>query len=66
MTTLWQNLFGAEIGTLGMVGVFPLSALSEQNELHVIYDKPATMGTNAVGGRHCEDCDADFDLKKDR
>jgi hypothetical protein len=66
MTTLWQNLFGAEIRTLGMVGVFPLSALSEENEVHVIYDRPATMGTNGLGGTHCDDCDAGFNLKKVR
>jgi hypothetical protein len=64
MTALWQNLFGAEIRTLGMVAVFPLSALSDDNEVHVIYDKPATMGTNAIGGMHCEDCNAGFNLKK--
>ena len=64
MTTLWQNLFGAEFRTLGMVAAFPLSALSEDNEVHVIYDKPATMGTNALGGTHCEDCSTGFSLKK--
>ena len=63
MTSLWQNLFGAEIRTLGMVATFPLSALSENNEVHVIYDKPATMGTNAAGGMHCDDCNAGFNLK---
>jgi hypothetical protein len=66
MTTLWQNLFGAEFRTLGMVAAFPLSALSEDNEVHVIYDKPATMGTNALGGTHCEDCSAGFSMKKVR
>jgi hypothetical protein len=64
MPTTWQNLFGAEIGTLGMFATFPLSVLSEQNEVHVIYDRPATMGTNAIGGTHCEDCSASFELKK--
>jgi hypothetical protein len=66
MTTLWQNLFGAEIRTLGMVATFPLSALSENSEVHVIYDRPATMGTNAIGGSHCEDCSASFSLKNVR
>jgi hypothetical protein len=64
MPILWQNLFGAEIGTLGMLATFPLSALSEQNEVHVVYDKAATMGTNAIGGTHCEDCSASLQLKK--
>ena len=66
MTSVWQNLFGAEIRTLGMIATFPLSGLSEDREVHVIYDRPATMGTNAAGGRHCEDCSAGFDLKKVR
>jgi hypothetical protein len=66
MPILWQNLFGAEIRAFGMVGVFPLSALSDQNEVHVIYDKAATMGTNAMGGRHCDDCSAGFPMKKVR
>lgn len=64
--TLWQNLFGAEIQAFGMVAAFPLSALSEENEVHVIYDRPATMGMNAIGGRHCDDCSAEFKLKKVR
>ena len=66
MTDVWQNLFGAEIPTLGMLAAFPLSSLSESNEVHVIYDKPATMGTNAAGGMHCEDCSVSFSLKKVR
>jgi hypothetical protein len=64
MSILWQSLWGAEPGTLGMLATCPLSALSEQNEVHVVYDKPATMGTNAVGGTHCEDCSACLELKK--
>ncbi len=66
MSVLWQNLFGAEIRTLGMVAAFPLSALSEANEVHIIYDKAATIGTNAAGGTHCEDCSAKLSLKKVR
>jgi hypothetical protein len=49
-----------------MVAAFPLSALSEQNEVHVIYDRAATIGTNAIGGTHCDDCRASFSLKKVR
>jgi hypothetical protein len=45
------------------MAVFPLSVLSEDNEVHVIYDREVTMGTNAAGGRHCEDCHAAFNLK---
>jgi hypothetical protein len=66
MTALWQNLFGAELRTLGMVAVFPLSALSEENEVHVVYDRPVTQGSNALGGTHCDDCSASFKLKKVR
>jgi hypothetical protein len=64
MTALWQNLFGADIRTLGMLAAFPLSALSEENEVHVIYDRPATTGTNGFGGTHCDDCSASFNLNK--
>jgi hypothetical protein len=49
-----------------MVASFPLAAMSEDNEVHVIYDKKATVGTNAAGGIHCDDCSASFDLKKVR
>jgi hypothetical protein len=66
MPVVWQNLFGAQIDAVGMVATFPLSALSEDNEVHVIYDKPATMGTNALGGRHCDDCSAGFSLRNVR
>jgi hypothetical protein len=66
MSIAWQNLFGADIRTLGMVAAFPLPALSEQNEVHVIYDRTATIGTNAIGGTHCDDCRAPFSLKKVR
>jgi hypothetical protein len=66
MTALWQNLFGAEIRTFGMVATFPLAVLSEENEVHIIYNRPTTMGTNALGGMHCDDCAAGFSLKKVR
>jgi hypothetical protein len=59
----FQNLFGAKADGVGRMGIFPLSALSEDNEVHVVYDKKAKMGNNAAGGRHCDDCHAGFNLK---
>lgn len=59
----FQNLFGAKADGVGRMGVFPLSALSEDNEVHVVYDKKAKIGNNAAGGRHCDDCHAGFNLK---
>jgi hypothetical protein len=59
----FQNLFGAKADGVGRMGIFPLSALSEDNEVHVVYDKEAKMGNNAAGGRHCDDCHAGFNLK---
>jgi hypothetical protein len=47
--TVWQNLFGAKLEGYDILAVFPLSALSEANEVDVPYDKPATMGVNAAG-----------------
>jgi hypothetical protein len=60
---VFQNLFGAKAEGVGRMAVFPLSALTEDNEVHVVYDKEARIGANAAGGRHCDDCRAGFDLK---
>lgn len=62
----FQNLFGAKADGIGRMAVFPLSALSETNEVHVVYDRKVTMGLNAAGGRHCDDCHAAFSLKNVR
>jgi hypothetical protein len=59
----FQNLLGAKVEGVGRMAVFPLNALSEDNEVHVVYDKNAKMGENAAGGRHCDDCHAGFSLK---
>lgn len=59
----FQNLFGAKSDGVGRMAVFPLSVLSEENEVHVVYDREVTIGTNAAGGRHCQDCRAAFKLK---
>ena len=59
----FQNLFGATSQGVGRIAVFPLSALSEANEVHVVYDRSATIGSNAAGGVKCDDCKAGFNLK---
>jgi len=64
--TQFQNLFGATFEGRGRMAVFPLSALSEDNEVRVVYDRRVTMGNNAAGGRHCDDCHVPFSLKNVR
>jgi hypothetical protein len=59
----FQNLFGATAQGTGRIAVFPLDALSEANEVHVVYDRSATIGANAAGGVKCDDCKAGFSLK---
>jgi hypothetical protein len=59
----FQNLFGATARGTGRIAVFPLSALSEDNEVHVVYDQSATIGGNAAGGVKCDDCKAGFSLR---
>lgn len=59
----FQNLFGAETTGNARLAVFPLSALSEDNEVHVVYDRDAKIGGNAAGGVNCDDCKAGFKLK---
>jgi hypothetical protein len=46
--TIFQNLFGAKADGVGQMGIFPLAALSEDNEIHVVYDRQAKMGNNAA------------------
>lgn len=58
----FQNLFGATAQGVGRMAVFPLSALSQGNEVHVVYDRSATIGGNAAGGVKCDDCKAGFNL----
>ena len=58
----FQNLFGATAQGVGRIAVFPLSALSGQNEVHVVYDRSARIGSNAAGGVKCDDCKASFSL----
>jgi len=56
------NLAGATATVTGRIAVFPLSALSEDNEVHVIYDRQTTIGVTAARVK-CDDCKAAFSLK---
>lgn len=64
MTAEYKNLMGATFEGRGMRAVFPLSALSEANEVHVVYDEKACI----VGGwgKWYEDCPAKLKLDKVR
>lgn len=54
---LFLNIFGMRANAAGRMGIFKLEALSEDNEVHVIYDRAA------AGGRHCDDCHIGFNLR---
>lgn len=56
----WRNLFGFSAAGTGMMAVFPLEALSEQNEIHLVYD------TKVGRGKTCDDCTVKFKLDKVR
>jgi hypothetical protein len=56
----WRNLFGFSAAGTGMMAVFPLEALSEQNEIHLVYD------TKVGRGKTCDDCTVKFNLDKVR
>jgi hypothetical protein len=60
---VFQNLFGAEFEGVGQMAVFPLSALSKDNEVHVVYSGKVVIGTNRKGPTvTCDDCKVGFDL----
>ena len=56
------GLAGATANVTGRLAVFPLSALSEDNEVHVVYDRQTTIGVTAPAVK-CDDCKAGFSLK---
>ena len=59
----FKNLFGAEFEGIGRMAVFPLSALSKGNEVHVVYSGKVVIGTNRKGPTvTCDDCKVGFDL----
>jgi hypothetical protein len=66
MPMTFQNLFGFKAEGTGWIAVFPLSALSEDNDLHVVYDRECNANHWAVhmaGVMSCTDCDVQFKLK---
>jgi len=63
MTEEYQNLFGAKSSGKGMIAVFPLSVLTEENEIHIVFDALRT----GQGILHmCTDCAVQFKLDKIR
>jgi len=60
--TAFRSLLGVEFEGEHMLAVFPLSALSEANEVHIVYAVPVPGGPNGdVKG--CRDCHDTFSLK---
>lgn len=53
----FQNIFGAKIVGKSVLAVFPLDVLSEQNEIHIVFDRRVASG--ATG---CDDCSMRFKL----
>lgn len=64
MTSEYKNLMGATFEGRGMRAVFPLSVLSDANEVHVVFDEKACI----VGGwnKLVEDCPAKLNPQKAR
>jgi len=65
MPMLFQNLFGARFKGEGRLAVFPLSALSGANEVHVVYDQKVKIGVGSFAS-YCDDCAVWFRLTKVR
>lgn len=59
----YQNLFGASFGANSLKAVFPLSVLTESNEVHIVFDRKLTSGSSAAKCC-CKDCKVRFKLKK--
>lgn len=57
----FRNLMGMEAQGKSLMAVFPLDALREGFEVHVIYDSGVPNGGR---DKFCEDCFMEFDLKK--
>lgn len=57
----WQNYYGAKVSGAGKMAVFPIEALSDRNELHIVYESSV-----ADGGPLCTDCPVTFGLKRVR
>ena len=59
----YRNLMGMTAEGTSLVAVFPLDALSEENEVHIIYDSGVHDGGEH---KYCEDCYTQFKLDKVR
>jgi hypothetical protein len=57
LTEEYKNLYGASFQGKSMMAAFPLTALSESNEVHVIYS--GHIGAPA----YCDDCKSKLSLK---
>ncbi|MCA1564032.1 MAG: hypothetical protein LC753_20745 [Acidobacteria bacterium] len=57
----FRNLMGMEAGGKGLMAVFPLEALRNGFEVHIIYDVGVPNGSRTS---FCEDCFVEFDLGK--
>lgn len=57
----YQNLYGFTAEGRGMIAVFPLSILREDNEVRVVFDKKIPDARGAAG--HCIDCAVPLKLK---
>ena len=60
-TSEYQNLFGAEFAGQNMTATFPLELLTEDYEVHVVFDE-VVSGTQGCCGS-CDDCRIKFRLK---
>lgn len=57
----YKNLIGFSTGERGVIAVFPLSILQEDNEVHVVFDRKIL---DAQGGAaYCDECAAPIKLK---
>lgn len=53
----FQNIFGAKVVGKSVLAIFPLDVLSEQNEIHIVFDKRIASGVTG-----CDDCSMRFKL----
>jgi hypothetical protein len=61
--TEFRNAFGASVEASGRMAVFPLNALRDDYELHVIYDNTGSIKRTNVRDVGCIDCSARFRLE---
>jgi hypothetical protein len=68
-TATYQNMMGATFQGKGMMAVFPLSILSEENEVRVVYDSPVCTEGSFSGflkDKKTAECAVRFKLDKIR